>query len=282
MPSALTNTAWAKICAAAGRRPNAESEARAMLSKVLFEDYPGFTYDRERVATAAERAERMLVHLAAFEADYRVLFPTDVWKTDRHYEIKRNIAIKTERGLRWIEGLRGRTEAELRVARTLKDANDRRQNVQRAMLYHWLCNVWLAHFEGPELPDVGLPRTPLVNFTLAAMRQVMPGGALPRPDTVRENIDRERRERARLRAQQLQWLGGDASFAPQNRFSKPACLRLLLASLLHRKEASQCLPAPASAAWRSASEASSASPALLTPFRRFAKTMRSARASTFR
>ena len=208
MPSTLTNTAWAKICAAAGRRPTAEAEARATLSKLLFDEYPAFTFDRERVATAAERAERMLKHLAAFEADYRVQFPSGVWKTDQDYEIKRHIANQIERDLWCLEGLRRRTEDVLLVAHTLRDANDRRRNVQRAMLYHWLCNVWLDYFQGPvrppvrpELPPVGPPRTPLVNFMLAAMRLVMP--RLPEPDTVRANIERERRERASLRAQLL-------------------------------------------------------------------------------
>jgi hypothetical protein len=197
--TALTNTAWTKICAAA--KPHTpDADARAVLSKVLFESYPAFAYDRERVATDAKRAERMLKHLDAFEADYRVQFPSGVWKTDRNYEIKRNIANKTERDLLCLEGLRRRTEDVLLVAHTLQDANAARRNEQHAMLYHWLCEVWLSYFE-PELPNVGPPRTPLVNFMLAAMRLVMPKRELPQPDTVRDAIDRQYKGRASLRAQ---------------------------------------------------------------------------------
>jgi hypothetical protein len=74
--SALTDAAWAEICAAAKHAP--DNEARAVLSAILFNDYPGFTYDRARVAAAAKRARRMLKNFAAFEADYRAQFaPAD-------------------------------------------------------------------------------------------------------------------------------------------------------------------------------------------------------------
>ncbi len=63
------------------------------------------------------------------------------------------------------------------------------------MLYHWLCELWLDHFEGPELPPAGPLRTPLVNFMLAAMRLVMPKGDLPKPDTVRAAIEAAEAER---------------------------------------------------------------------------------------
>jgi hypothetical protein len=199
--AALTNTAWAKIYAAAERKPNAEVEARAMLSKILFEQFPVFRFDRERVARAAVRAKRMLKHLAAFEADYRAQFPSGVWKTDQDYESKRNVAIKTERDLRCLEGLRLRTKDVLLAALALQHANDRRRNEQHAMLCHWLCEMWLDHFEGPELPPAGPLRTPLVNFILAAMRLVVPKRDLPQPDTVRDAIDHQRKGRASLRAQ---------------------------------------------------------------------------------
>ena len=202
--NALTNTAWRKLCAAAERRPNAEAEARAALARILFVDFPAFAFDRERTIAVRERAERMRDHLNAFEADYRVQFPSVVWKTDCDYEIKRNIAVKIERDLFYVESLRQRTADVLLVATTLQDANDRRQNVQHAMLYHWLCELWLDHFEGPELPPVGLLRTPLVNFILAAMRLVVPRGALPKSDTVRDAITRQRKGRASLRAQDPQ------------------------------------------------------------------------------
>jgi hypothetical protein len=198
-----TTTEWRKICAEAGRKPETEAEARAALSQVLFNDYP--TYDRERIAAIVERAERMLEQLAAFEADYRVQFPSGVWKTDQDYEIKRHIANRNERGLRWLEDLRGRTATVLDEARRQQRANARRRNTRQEMLYHSLCGVWLDYFEGPELPPPGSARTPLVNFVLAAMRLVVPRRELPKPDTVRDNIERERlaRERSRRIAERV-------------------------------------------------------------------------------
>ena len=71
MPTALTNTAWGKICAAAGRTPKAEAEARATLSAVLLHEYPNFAYHRERVIGDRERGERMVEHLDAFAELYR-------------------------------------------------------------------------------------------------------------------------------------------------------------------------------------------------------------------
>jgi hypothetical protein len=197
----LSDKAWADICAAGGRTP--DDDARAALSKALFEDYPGFTYDRKRTIATVKRTERMLKNLAAYEADYREQFPPPPhgwWETDRHYESKRNIAIKTERDLSSLEVLRRRTEAELRVARTLQDANSRKQNEQRAMLYHWLCGIWLDHFGGELTYDRsgGDPGGPLVEFILTAMRQVMPKAALPSRESVRDNIDRYRREREKI------------------------------------------------------------------------------------
>jgi hypothetical protein len=211
---------WAEICTAAGRhRPDAE--ARAVLSKVLFEDYPGFTFDRERTIAAAKRFEHMLEHLAAFEADYRVQFPPPPdgwWKTDRDYERrrgrhdparqwrenKRNNAIKIERDLHYLEDLRRRTEHDLLIARTLQDANEGRRNLPRSMLYTWLCSVWIDHFGGELTYDRsagelgGEPGGPLVEFILAAMRQVMAEDELPKRETVRDNIDRDRCGREEL------------------------------------------------------------------------------------
>jgi hypothetical protein len=200
MAGPLSGEAWADICAAA--KPHApDDDARAALSKVLFEDYPGFTYDRERTIAAIERAERMLKHLHAFETDYRVQFPSGVWKTDRDYETKRNIAIKIERDLWCLEGMRRRTEDVLVANRTLQDANAGRRNEQRAMLYHWLCGVWLDHFGGELTYDRrgGDPGGPLVEFILAAMRQVMPEDALPSREAARDNIDRDGRERENVK-----------------------------------------------------------------------------------
>jgi hypothetical protein len=201
--AALSDKAWAAILAAA--KPHSpDAEARAALSKALFEDYPGFTYDRERWAKTAERAERMLKHLDAFTVDYCAEFaPTD--DAVRTNDVK--IRIKPD--LWCLEGLRSRPAAALHVARKLQDANSRRQNEQRAMLYHWLCGVWLYHFGGRLTYDRssgGEPGGPLVEFILAAMRQVMPEDALPSREAVRDNIDRERvaREHAARVALQIQ------------------------------------------------------------------------------
>jgi hypothetical protein len=204
MARTLSDKVWAGILAAAKTHPP-DADARAALSQALFNDYP--TYDRERVAKTAERAERMLEQLAAFEADYRVQFPSGVWKTDQDYEIKRHIANQNERGLRWLEGLRGRTETVLLEARRQQRANARRRNTQREMLYFQLCGVWLDHFGGELTYDRsagGEPGGPLVDFILMAMRQAMPEDALPSREAVRDNIDRERREREAARRVALQ------------------------------------------------------------------------------
>jgi hypothetical protein len=180
----LSDEAWVAICAAA--KPHTpDADARPALSKVLFEDYPGFAYDRERTIAAIERAERMLEHLDAFTADHNAQFPQADY-------------IKTERDRFYIQRLQQRAEAVWIANRTLQDANAGRRNVQRAMLYHWLCGVWLDHFHATKLTysrQAGEPSGPLVDFILAAMLQIMPEDALPSREAVRENIDRDRRER---------------------------------------------------------------------------------------
>ena len=50
MADALSDQAWADICAAAERTPDAGTRER--LSTILFKEYPVFHYDRERVARA--------------------------------------------------------------------------------------------------------------------------------------------------------------------------------------------------------------------------------------
>jgi hypothetical protein len=205
--AALSDEAWAKICKAAGRPPDAE--ARAALTSLLLDEYPAFAYDRKRVEAALLRSKRMLKRLAAFEADYRVQFPSDVWKTDRHYENKRNIAIKTERDLSSLEVLRRRVEAVWLVACAIRRANKGQGDQQREWLYHRLCGIWLDHFHGETLtvtvpPWGGPPEGPLIEFVLAAMRQIMPRRQLPKStESVRYAIERERKERDR--AAQL-WL----------------------------------------------------------------------------
>jgi hypothetical protein len=179
MPSALTDSAWADICAAAQRTPDAA--ARAMLSAVLFDEYPAFAYDRERVAKALRRSERMMKHLGAFTLDHRAQFP--------HAD-----DIKTERDVFYIQRLHRRAEAVWLVARALRRANQGKRNVQHEWLCHRLCTVWLDYFHAPGL---SITRGgPLIRFMLAALRQVMPQEELPSPETVRDGIKRERDERA--------------------------------------------------------------------------------------
>jgi hypothetical protein len=227
MPPALTKTAWAKICAAAGRKPAAEAEARATLSRILYDEYPAFAYNRERVAKDIERAQQMLKQIDAFAKLYRQTFLPDL-PVDQFEAILTSRAspfvandVKAERDLWGIAGIRRRVLAKLQGALAQQEANNRNKSEQRAWLYHWLCEVWLDHFEGPELPPVGPPRTPLVNFMLAAMRLVMLPRDLPKSGTVRDNIDSQYEGRASLRAQDPR-LRADSGFALKNRISKPA------------------------------------------------------------
>jgi hypothetical protein len=202
MPTALSNAAWAAICAAAERKPAAEAAARAMLSKILFDEYPVFAYDRGRVAGDRERGERMVEQLDAFAELYRQRFRpyllTDEFQAILAGRASPFIAddLRTEAHLWWIAKLRLRALALRDAAHAKQRANTKNADSQREWLYHRLCEVWLDHFQDPppegqpaRLPPVGPPRTPLVNFILAAMRQIMPRN-LPRPDTVRDNIDR--------------------------------------------------------------------------------------------
>jgi len=184
--SDLSDQAWADICAAAGHAPDAE--ARAVLSNILFNEYPAFHYDRKRVDAALRRAERMLKALKKLAADYCAQF------TDAD--------VRTERDLWALEMLRRRAEAVWLVARAIRRAHRGRQNVQREFLYHRLCSVWLDHFHATELKysrpsKGGDPFGPLIDFMLAAMRQIV--SELPDSETVADAIDRERigRENAR-------------------------------------------------------------------------------------
>jgi hypothetical protein len=202
MPSALTNTAWAKICAAAEYRPKAEAAARAMLSAVLFDEYPVFAYVRERVIRDRETGERMVEHLDAFAELYRQQSLPHL-PADELHEILAGRASPfvvedmKKAHLWWIRRLRLLASSPVDAAWSKQRANTKNRNSRREWLCYRLCEVWLDHFQDPppegqpaRLPPVGPLRTPLVNFIRAAMRQIMPGGALPRPDTVRDNIVR--------------------------------------------------------------------------------------------
>ena len=174
-----------------------------MLSKILFDEYPVFAYDRERVAGDRERGERMVERIDAFAELYRQQFrprlPPDEFQAILAGRASPFLAdnVTTEAHLWWIAKLRLYALSLRDAAHTKQHANTRHSNVQREWLYHRLCEVWLDHFQDPppegqpaRLPPVGPSRTPLVNFILAAMRLVMPGRALPRPETVRDNVDR--------------------------------------------------------------------------------------------
>jgi hypothetical protein len=184
MAGALSDQAWAEISATAKREPDAK--ARAVLSAVLLEEYPAFTFDRAAAIAAQARVERMLENLDKFASEYRALFT----QADD---------IEAERGRWCIEALRRHIEAALLTARIKRRAYAGRQDPQRVSLYHWLCTVWLNHFHGIDLSydtSGGEPHGPLVEFILAAMRQVMPEDALPARWTVRDAIDDEVFERA--------------------------------------------------------------------------------------
>jgi hypothetical protein len=188
---ALSDQAWADICAAAEHTPDAET--RAVLSVILFEEYPAFHYDRKRLAEAYRRSERMLKHLDAFTADYCAEFaPADNAAT----AVTNTVRITPD--LWAIEGLRKQALALWLYARAIRRANKGRKSVQREWLYHRLCTVWLDHFHAPRLKYSrpargGDPYDPLIAFMLAAMRQIVP--KLPDPETVADAIDRERIER---------------------------------------------------------------------------------------
>jgi hypothetical protein len=183
----LSDEAWADICAAARRTPGVE--ARAALSAILFDEYPAFAYNRQHVAETLKRSQRMLKHLGAFLADYRAQFPTDD-------------DVRTEPDLWCIEALRRRAEAAWLAAHAIRRAHAGHKNVQREWLYYRLCSVWIDYFDGALVYSRpsrgGPPHGPLINFMLAAIRQVVSEDDLPGSETVRNAIDDERRGRERM------------------------------------------------------------------------------------
>jgi hypothetical protein len=213
----LSDQAWADICAAARRMP--DSEARTELSKILFDEYPAFAYDRAREAARQKQSKRMLKRLGDFAELYRQTWlprlpvdELDAILTGRAMpclprlpadEFQANIAVKTERDLWALRNLWLRTQAVWLATRVILRRNAKRKNFQREWLYHRLCGLWLDHFDG-ELkvsvpPSGGPPGGPLITFMLAALRQIVSADALPSSYTVRDAIDRERRERENLR-----------------------------------------------------------------------------------
>ena len=205
MADALSDEAWARICAAAER--TADAGTRERLSIILFEEYPAFHYDRKRVAVAYKRAEQMLKHLDALAELYRQAFlprlPVDQFRallTGRASPIGFE-DVRAERDLCSIAALRLRAEDDWLTARAIRRANARRANVQHEWLYNRLCTVWLNDFHAPltyRRPSRGGdPYGPLIAFMLAVAALVMPES--PSPETLRAAIDDERmgRENAR-------------------------------------------------------------------------------------
>jgi len=193
---ALSDQAWADICAAAERTPDAGTRER--LSTILFKEYPVFHYDRERVARAFKNSTRMLKCLAAFETAYQTEF-TLVDEAARADAVTNTVRVTPD--LWAIEGLRKQALGLWLYARAIRRANARRANVQHEWLYDRLCAVWLYDFHAPLNYSVpsrgGPPYGPLIAFILAAAGLVMPEP--PSPETVRDAIDRERMERENAR-----------------------------------------------------------------------------------
>ena len=197
MADALSDEAWARICAAAERTPDAGT--RAALSALLYKEYPGFRYDAEKTAATRRRAERMLKAVAALEADYQMQFTLQSVQDEDEDENAVAYRERTERDLWGLKGVRQRAEAVWLLAHTIQCAHARHASVQDAWLYHRLCAIWRNHFHAVRLTydtSGGEPHGPLVEFILAAMRQIMPEDALPARWTVRDAIDRENSERA--------------------------------------------------------------------------------------
>jgi hypothetical protein len=206
---ALSDQAWADICAAAGRPPDVGTRER--LSKVLFKDYPVFAYDRERVAAALRQSEQMLIHLGAFAEFYRQTWlphlPQD--EVDAIFASLASAFIddkdkSIERDCWSIAMLRQRAEAVWLTARAIRRAHRGHRNVQQEWLYNQLCTVWIWDFHEPKLKYAvpswgGAPYGPLIEFLLAAIREVVTEEELPSPYALRDAILRERAERENAR-----------------------------------------------------------------------------------
>jgi hypothetical protein len=202
--AALSDEAWAKIRKAAGLTRDAE--ARAALATLLFEEYPAFAYDRARWATAYQRSERMLKYIAELAELYRQAWLPDL-PVDQFQAILAGHAsalktdVRTEADLYWFKLLWRRPEHVWLGARAIRRANKGQKNQQREWLYHRLCGIWLDNFHANNLtvtipPWGGPPEGPLIEFMLAAMRQIIPHSELPSTESLRRAIDRERKERA--------------------------------------------------------------------------------------
>jgi hypothetical protein len=201
----LSDRAWADICAAAQRTPG--PEARAVLSTILFEDYPAFARDRTRWREDAKQAERMLKHLDEFAKLYRQAWlprlPADELPIILAGRASALTDKRTEADLWCLKVLRRRPDAIWCAAEAVLWANAKRRSSQREWLYTWLYSVWVDDFHAPDFGGYGVPSLggppsgPLITFMLAAIGQVV--SELPSPETVRDAIERARRTREACR-----------------------------------------------------------------------------------
>jgi hypothetical protein len=206
-PRTFPDDAWDEIRAIAKRhRPplTPDAEARAKLSTVLFDWYPAFAYDRERAEAVLDLSERMLGHIDTFAQLYRQTWLPHLAVEDfqRLLTIPASLFPDNVRANAHLWGMRhlhNYVLANVLYYRAIKRAHARNASVQREMLYHWLCSVWLENFGAPGLTQSrsrgGEPGGPLIAFMLAAMKPILPHYALPSRETLRDAIKRERRER---------------------------------------------------------------------------------------
>jgi hypothetical protein len=208
--AALSDQAWAKICAAAEQHtppliPDAGTRER--LSTVLFEQYPIFHYDGEQVAAVLHQSERMLSTLDKFAGLYRQAYWPEL-SADQFEVILsgRADAVAADRpdaqfGFWCITRLRRQVLRELLAARAIRRAHRGRGDPQFEWLCNQLCTAWLWDFHAPDLrywvPSWGgSPRGALIAFMLAAIGEVIVKEEdLPSPYALRDAIVREREER---------------------------------------------------------------------------------------
>jgi hypothetical protein len=180
---ALTDEAWAEICAAAAPFTPGP-DARSQMSACLIGEYPNLVYDRERVARTLQLWEPILRRIGALAKLYQRIpaRPDDIMQ---------------ERDLFYLDRLHRHALSQVLGCRAMQRANAKRHDSQRAWLISRLCGIWLIDFRAPELgftvpPQGGEPYGPLIDFLRAAMRQVT---AAPSPHTLRRAIERERDDR---------------------------------------------------------------------------------------
>jgi hypothetical protein len=212
--AALSDQAWAKICAAAAQhKPPLTSDVgtRERLSVVLFEQYPVFHYDSEQVAAVLHKSERMLSTLDKFAGLYWQAFWPEL-SADQFEVILSGLADAVAAGKPdaqfgfWcVTRLRRQVLRELLGARAIRRANRGQGDPQFEWLCNQLCTTWLWDFHAPDLaywvPSLGgPPRGALIAFMLAAIGEVVTKEEeLPSVYALRDAIVRERVERENSR-----------------------------------------------------------------------------------